>query len=118
MNADTTHPILTLSVKLAADTRKNILIDESGAIVNAEGNALGPTVTAGKMGEYVPVAVLGVATCIAAGNTRKGELLKVAAGGKVIKAAGSDSFGDQHYVGRGLIGASAGKAVAVLLIPN
>ncbi len=118
MNQDTTHPILTLSIKLAAETKENILVDESGAIVGAEKNALGPTVTAGKKGEYVPVAALGVATCVAAAAVAKGDLLKAAADGEVTKAVGSDAFGDQSYVGRALTAAKANKTLAVLLIPN
>lgn len=118
MNADTTHPILTLSVKLAADTGENILVDESGAIVAAEKNALGPTVTAGKEDEHVSVAVLGVATCVAAANVAKGDLLKAAAAGKVTKAVNSDAFGDQSYIGRALLAGKANKTLPVLLIPN
>ena len=115
----TRNDILSLSIKLAAETGEGILVDESGAIVAAEGNALGPTLMEGKAGEYVSVAALGVATCTAAAAIVKGDLLKAAADGKVTPAVAGDAFGDQSYVGRALEAAAADDdEISVFLIPN
>ncbi|MYA36665.1 MAG: hypothetical protein F4Y34_08375 [Gammaproteobacteria bacterium] len=119
INTDTEHPVLLLTVELAAKTGKNILVDESGAIAGAESNALGPTRLGGQKDDRVPVTALGVATCVSGAAFAKGDLLKAGAGGKVVKAANNDAFGDQSYVGRALLAASgANKKVPVMLIQN
>ena len=115
----TRNDIFSLSIMLAADTGEGILVDESGTIVGAEGNAIGPTLMAGKANDHVSVAALGVATCIAGAAIAKGDLLKAAADGKVVPAAADDAFGDQFYIGRALeAAAAADDEISVLLIPN
>ena len=80
------QPILRLTVDLAAATEAHRFVTPAGAMPEAGGPVLGPTYTAGKVGEAVAATALGVAPVTAAEAMAVGAAVASDADGKAVVA--------------------------------